>query len=65
MTAVAQREAIPEDPDASQQIRWDRWESRYERSSRKTMLRARVVAVIVFAAIAANLLVQLLSSPRV
>jgi len=53
MTAVAASEA------ASSRTRWDHWQGRYERSSRRRATRARIVAIVIFAAILANLFVQL------
>ena len=53
MTAVAVSEA------ASKRTRWDQWQGRYERSSRRRATRARFVAIVIFAAILANLFVQL------
>jgi hypothetical protein len=44
---------------ADQQLRWDRWQTRNDRSSRRSAIQARVVAAVIFTAIAANLLVQL------
>jgi hypothetical protein len=44
---------------ASAQRRWDQWQGRYERSSRRRATRARVIAMVIFAAILANLFVQL------
>jgi len=44
---------------ADQQLRWDRWQTRNDRSSRRSAIQARVVAGVIFAAIAVNLLVQL------
>jgi len=51
--AATEREA------AAALTRWLNWQGRYQRSSRRSELQARVVAVAVFAAIIANLLVQL------
>jgi hypothetical protein len=53
MIAVAARDAT------SAQTRWDHWQGRYERSSRRRATRARIVAIVIFAAILANLFVQL------
>jgi len=53
MIAVAERKA------ASARTRWDQWQGRYERSSRRRATRARIVASLIFAAILANLFVQL------
>jgi hypothetical protein len=53
MMAVAAREA------ASARTRWDHWQGRYERSSRRRATQAQIVAIVIFAAILANLLVQL------
>jgi len=46
---------------AAAQTRWDHWEGRYRRSSRRRARYARVVAVLIFAAVFANLLLQLLA----
>jgi hypothetical protein len=53
VTAVAASES------ASAQTRWDHWQGRYERRSRRRANLARIVAIVIFAAILANLLVQL------
>jgi hypothetical protein len=53
MTAVAASETVPA------RTRWDQWQGRYERSSRRRATRARIVAAVIFAAILANLFVQL------
>ena len=55
MTVVVNRAA------AAAQTRWDHWEGRYRRSSRRRARYARVVAVLIFAAVFANLLLQLLA----
>ena len=55
MTVVVDRQA------AAAQTRWDQWEGRYQRSSRRRARYARVVAVLIFAAVIANLLLQLLA----
>jgi len=47
--------------EAAAQTRWDHWEGRYRRSSRRRARYARVVAVLIFAAVFANLLLQLLA----
>lgn len=52
MTA-AERQAV------AAQTRWDQWEGRYERSSRRRALHARVATILIFAAIVANLLIQM------
>jgi len=44
---------------ASAQARWEDWLGRYGRSSRRRATRARIVAIVIFAAILANLFVQL------
>ena len=44
---------------ASARTRWDHWQGRYERTSRRRATRARIVAIVIFAAILANLFVQL------
>ena len=46
------------DGDAMQ-TRWDRWQRKYDRSSRRNSLQARVVGALIFAAIIVNLLIQL------
>ena len=61
---VAEREGIAAADQAGQR-RWDRWQSRYQRDSRRTTRQARVVAAVIFLAIVANLVVQLLSAGRV
>jgi hypothetical protein len=53
MIAVAASDAT------SVRTRWDQWQGRYERSSRRRATRARIVAIVIFAAILANLFVQL------
>jgi hypothetical protein len=53
MIAVAARKA------ASARTRWDQWQGRYERSSRRRATQARFVALVIFVTILANLLVQL------
>ena len=64
MTAVAQRETITAQEEASQRLRWERWQTRNELSDRRSGLQARVVGAIVFAVIVANLLMQWLFSTR-
>jgi membrane-anchored protein YejM (alkaline phosphatase superfamily) len=44
---------------ASAETRWDHWQGRYERSSRRRARQARIIAVVIFTAILANLLIQL------
>lgn len=44
---------------AAARMRWDQWQGRYERNSRRRARQARIVAVVIFAAILANLLLQL------
>jgi hypothetical protein len=53
VTVAADRET------AAAQTRWDHWEGRYQRSSRRRARQARVAAFLIFAAIVANLLLQL------
>lgn len=53
MIAATERET------AAALTRWQNWQGRYNRSSRRSERYARVVAVVIFAAIIANLLVQL------
>ena len=64
MIALAERQPIAPVEHTSEQRRWERWQTRYQRSARRTTLQARVVAVLVFAAIIANLVVQLLRAGR-
>jgi len=52
-------------PAGEPQRRWDRWQERYARSSRRTGIQARIVAAILLAAIAVLLLLQLLATSRV
>jgi hypothetical protein len=47
------------DRTASAQVRWDQWEGRYERSSRRRARHARIATALIFVAIIANLLLQL------
>jgi hypothetical protein len=51
--ATDEREAAPA------RTRWDQWQGRYERGSRRRSRQARIIAGVIFAAILANLLVQL------
>ena len=44
---------------ADDQTRWDQWERRYERSSRRRARNARIATAVIFAAIIANLVLQL------
>jgi len=53
MTDVTKRDAV------APRTRWDQWQGRYERSSRRRALHARVATMLIFAAIIANLLIQL------
>lgn len=53
--------AIVAPETADSLVRWEHWKSRYEGSSRRSARRARIVAFLVFAAILANVLVQLLA----
>jgi hypothetical protein len=53
LIAVAAGEVV------SARTHWDQWQGRYERSSRRRSTRARIVAIVIFAAILANLFVQL------
>jgi hypothetical protein len=45
--------------DAAAQTRWDHWQGRYERASRRRARYARFATAVIFAAIIANLVVQL------
>lgn len=56
MTGDAGREG------AAATVRWDRWQERYDRSSRRRARHARVATALIFAAILANLFVQLFFS---
>lgn len=52
----------PVDPQAAAAVvRWQEWRARYARSSRRSDLQARIVALVVFGVIMANLVVQLFS----
>ena len=44
---------------AAQTRRWDQWEGRYERSSRRRARHARIASALIFAVILANLVLQL------
>ena len=44
---------------AAERTRWDHWQGRYYRSSRRHTRQARIAAVLIFVAIVGNLLVQL------
>jgi hypothetical protein len=50
---------------AGEQRRWDRWQERYARSSRRTSIQAHIVAAILLGAIALLLLMQFLATSRV
>jgi len=50
---------------AGEQRRWDRWQERYVRSSRRTGIQARIVAAILLGGIALLLLLQFLATSRV
>ena len=54
-----------DDGQAGAQRRWDRWQERYARSSRRTGIQARVVAALLLGGIVALLLMQFLASSRV
>jgi hypothetical protein len=45
--------------EAAARTRWDQWEGRYERSSRRRARYARIATAVIFAAIIANLVLQL------
>ena len=50
----------PVQPDArDEQARWDAWSSANARSDRRWRIYAKVVALVAFAAVAANLVIQL------
>lgn len=50
------------DPQAAAAlVRWQDWRARYTRSSRRSDLQARIVALVMFGVIMANLVVQLFS----
>ena len=53
------------DESAGNQRRWNRWQERYARSSRRTGIQARIVAVILLGGIVALLLMQFLATSRV
>jgi hypothetical protein len=40
---------------------WDQWQGRYERSSRRRARHARIATALIFAAIIANLVLQLVA----
>jgi len=50
---------------AGEQRRWDRWQERYARSSRRTSIQAHIVAAILLGGIALLLLMQFLATVRV
>jgi len=50
---------------AGEQRRWDRWQERYARSSRRTSIQARIVAATLLGGIALLLLMQFLAASRV
>jgi len=50
---------------AGEQRRWDRWQERYARSSRRTSIQAHIVAAILLGGIALLLLMQFLATSRV
>jgi len=50
---------------AGEQHRWDRWQKRYARSSRRTSIQAHIVAAILLGGIALLLLMQFLATSRV
>ena len=54
-----------DDGPAGAQRRWDRWQERYARSTRRTGIQARIVAAILLGGIAALLLMQFLARSRV
>jgi hypothetical protein len=45
--------------EAAAQTRWEHWQGRYQRSSRRRDGYARVATALIFAAIIANLVLQL------
>jgi hypothetical protein len=49
---------ITSDSVAAQEARWHKWQVRYDRANRRSAIQARVVAIVVFAALAAGLLMQ-------
>jgi hypothetical protein len=54
-----------DDRQPEEQPRWDRWQERYARSSRRTGIQARIVAAILLVGIAVLLLMQFLATFRV
>jgi hypothetical protein len=50
---------------AAERRRWDRWQERYARSSRRTSIQAHIVAAILLGGIALLLLMQFLATWRV
>jgi hypothetical protein len=66
MTAVDLRTIDPSaGAHAEEQRRWDRWQGRYARSSRRTSVQASIVAAFLLGGIALLLLMQFLSTSRV
>ena len=66
MTAVDVTAIAPGDVgQAGEQRRWDRWQERYARSSRRTGIQARIVAAVLLGGIAVLLLMQFLATSRV
>jgi hypothetical protein len=51
--------------DHVEQTRWRDWEKSYARSSRRSGIHARIVALVISAGIAVNLALQLLAASRV
>jgi hypothetical protein len=45
----------------SEQVRWDQWEGRYAKSSRRRARHARIATALIFVAIIANLLIQIIA----
>jgi hypothetical protein len=51
-----------DDRQAGEQRRWDRWQERYARSSRRTAIQARIVTAILLVGIAVLLLMHFLAT---
>ena len=51
----------PDARAAAIETRWQQWEGRYERASRRRARHARIASAVIFAVILANLLLQVFS----
>jgi hypothetical protein len=66
MTGVDALAIAPgDDAQVAAQRRWDRWQERNARSSRRTGIQARIVAAILLGGIVTLLLMQFLATSRV